>query len=431
MHMKKTTLTISFFLAMSIGLLIGQDSVNINTIKGRVYQMTDNAPVHARVESYDNGRLIDSVWTDNEGKFELQKSSNNTLNLKVFRGIGYLEYLKVKIDDNTVEILVQDYIDKFYRLIHGLANIIITLILIFIWVHYYTKIIDERKENPDFGLLLIAAGLLIWGGISLLKHLGVNQYDPIFSPINNLFLLWSLPFFKHGFNWMRDKKNRTIWFVATGFVMASVTLVLAFLANSNEKLCRSIDFIFSAITLGMIGIALYRTFDKREFFVIGLISGFVVFSAIIGQFALVGENIDADWGMYDEAFFVVSYIIISALFIALGFSWLNEELNNFVPINLITFDDKSETLSVDKLKSDLAENKTEKVIKNILAFLNTRTSDTNSIKNELVVISSRVYSINSQQRLGTIKIEDYAHQRNQINDSILRFMDEFNILSIK
>ncbi|MBX2926824.1 MAG: hypothetical protein KF852_03215 [Saprospiraceae bacterium] len=420
-------------LQLSYVALVGQTE-NQDSIAGfylTLVRTSDGKIEQGLIEIQRNQMRHDTLMSDSLGRFLFPGHFDEDFWIRKLDNEQFLEIVKTKSGKSNKIILIQDGVDKFRRLCHAVSNLIITLILFFIWQFYFKKIFDKKKESPDFGLLLISAALLMWGGLSVLVFFEITVFNSVFSSINNLFFLWSLPFFDHGFHWMHNKKNKTIWMVSTGFVTIGLLVLLPILDNTNKLASDGINFGFSSLTLSMLGVSLYRTFNKRDFFPISIISAIVIIAALVGQSTMFFYKVDSYLGIYDEAFFLVSYIIISALFVVLGFSWLNEELSSIIPINLSTYDDKSKKIDIEGVKKELSEGKDSKAIQEILAFLNTRTSDTDLLKDELILLSSSLYALNTQYRIGTINLEENMKGRSKITAGILDFIDTHKIGEIK
>jgi len=427
---RKVQAGLFLIIQLSYAALIGQ-SENRDSISGvylTLVRTSDGRTEQGAIEIQRNQMRHDTLRSDSLGRFLFSGDFDENFWIRKLDDEQFLEIVKNK---SNKLILIQDGVDKFRRLCHAISNLIITLILFFIWQFYFKKIFDKKKESPDFGLLLISAALLMWGGLSVLVFFEITVFTSVFSSINNLFFLWSLPFFDHGFQWMHNKKNKTIWMVSTGFVTIGLLILLPILDNTNKLASNGINFGFSALTLSMLGVSLYRTFHKRDFFPISIISAIVIIAALVGQSTMFFYKVDSYLGIYDEVFFLVSYIIISALFVVLGFSWLNEELSSIIPINLSTYDDKSKKIDIEGVKKELSEGKPSKAIQEILAFLNTRTSDTDLLKDELILLSSSLYALNTQYRIGTINLEDNMKGRSKITAGILDFIDTHKIGEIK
>lgn len=223
---------------------------------------------------------------------------------------------------------------NFIRGIHLCASLFGGIFLILIWKHVQ-RLKDDFEQ--DWGLILISLALIVWSVMDMFNI--VNDFlasEPswqakLFSTFNNAFLIAALPFFKFGFEKIKDKYS----FFRTGKTWALIVLVLntiiiLFFTTiwSNEKNTNALeyfDFFYSTIAFSSIGYAVIIAFRKRHYGLpFTIISSVIIFFLIITQMALLPEFRNSYMDL-PKLLMIASHIIFISMLLVLAQSWVVEE----------------------------------------------------------------------------------------------------------
>lgn len=436
-------------LLINLILLLAIFSTQVNgEIPGRIEKMSGNESnletifVQVFEKTLEDNILIETANVSSSGEivFKNLDICNYNKKIHIFK-IGHekyshveYEYKLIAIGDSICEnkegvtemiFIIQDSIVKFYRLSHFWINFITSIILFIIWLFYFRKVKLE-SESTDYGLLFIAFGLLLWGVLSAFNFYEYHGLDFVFSPLNNGAFLMAIPFFKHGFKWVQ--KHTVLWYLLTITISITVLiLICSFYSTNIPKYGRWVDFGFSTVTLILLLFSLKYSFEEREWTGLAYLSSIIFVIALFAQYSLI-SGADDIFHNYHKVAFAITHSIMASIFVALGFSWVNEKTNDYSPINIHNINDKIDKSKItekyyNELIDNLSKNKTEEVIKEFLAIANNY-DEKKDLHNILILKSAAINQINLQENKGTITDKDYRAERNKINNSLIKLLNQ-------
>lgn len=240
--------------------------------------------------------------------------------------------------------------------------------LITIWLHFSRNQVASARDK---GLWWLSLSVLVWafsGGLELAYvfnyeastnktdfDIAANSGRSILSILNSTFILFSLPYFKHKpatavFERILEPKSWSFWIkiIAAIFILLTVSTTIFSLSMSNagsqvaDTLLKTInvaDILYAFLTLIILGIALWTSFDARGLRVMAALTVFCIAFTFVAQ---VFKILDNDFlGIFFSCAFKTMLIMI---FFALALSWVAEEIENeYLP--------KLDALSLDVLNA--------------------------------------------------------------------------------
>lgn len=215
----------------------------------------------------------------------------------------------------------------------------------------------QRNINPaDTGYLYLSLGVLMWVIPSIIS-VWYSSHHPITklvtitsSTVNNGFFLYALFFFDFA---PRKElpffQSRLFWFK---FVLLSCVIALALEAtfgialNAYEQVAYYIDIALSLFAILLIGITLFRSFNKRKLKGFAWLSVFVLLIlAFVQLFILFGNWIAPS---IERLIHIGSHIGLITIFIASALGWVAEKggIPNVRNMKLVFDEIKDESLVV-------------------------------------------------------------------------------------
>ncbi len=205
------------------------------------------------------------------------------------------------------------------------------LALMAIWYHI-------GKKQDDFGQVWLALSILCWslsGLVDILFHkdLGLEPHfkeglTSIFSLLNSLFILRSLPWFRYLPKPLAALIKSNFWpfIIGIPFVFALLpTLHKMFLART-AAIISELDVYYALLTLFFLGGVLWDSFVKRRLPLLAWLSLFTVLITLLAQiYKLLDDTINL---LLLSAIFKTSLIM---LFFALALSWVKELIETVIP----------------------------------------------------------------------------------------------------
>jgi hypothetical protein len=190
----------------------------------------------------------------------------------------------------------------------------------------------KEKRQRDRGMLYLGFAVFVWAFIGIWLLLKPCLEPPgrcferiLSSTLNSAFLLLALAYFEHGpVQWKIVQTNRR-WH--WGVIVAAVIVAsILFLTHTPWA-----DVFLSILTLGFLGWSLFKSFDDRGFYLTSYLScAVVLFVAFVQLFEIadiIDETLIEHWLGYKRwVFSLASKTSLIGIFLALGFSWLFEDI---------------------------------------------------------------------------------------------------------
>ncbi len=254
------------------------------------------------------------------------------------------------------------------RGIHLSASLFGAIFLTLVWFHAKKEI---KKLEQDFGLILLALGLITWVIIDAQKMIFYENLEEMsqgltgsqveykknqlsllmkqISAFNNAFFIASLPFFKYGFENLKRRfpsfNNGLNWFIAV--IIANVFIVIFYSSNWNSevgadnKFIEHFDVFYSMCALGVLGYAITSAFKGRKqygtaFIItsIGITILLVATQLVFSPFVKI-VNID-----YPALLMYASHVALITLLLVLAQSWVVEEQVNIHKVKVNSLEGK-------------------------------------------------------------------------------------------
>ncbi|WP_420600982.1 hypothetical protein [Flagellimonas sp.] len=205
------------------------------------------------------------------------------------------------------------------------------LALLSIWYHI-------GKKQDDFGQVWLALSILCWsvsGLVEILYHDGIGLglhfkegLISVFSLLNSLFILLSLPWFRYLPKPFAPLIKSNFWPYIIGIPFAFAlfpTLHKMFLART-ASIISELDVYYALLTLLFLGSVLWESFVKRRLPLLGWLSIITVCITLLAQmYKLLDNTINL---LLFSAIFKTSLIM---LFFALALSWVKELTETMIP----------------------------------------------------------------------------------------------------
>ena len=218
---------------------------------------------------------------------------------------------------------------------------------------------NQLNNTQDQGLWWLSFSILVWafsGGLEIYygiyfesiqsnykQQLLLNSGRSLLSILNSTFILLSLPFFKYvptvgPLKRIMEPASWKIWILTlAGFVLVltcCLTTILYQLPSSsvstNQFLTSAtnmIDVFYAFLTLLILGITLWNSFDQRNFRALAILTVICIGFTVIAQVMKMGGY--DFWGIFFSCTFKTMLIMI---FFALALTWVAEEIEaEFIP----------------------------------------------------------------------------------------------------
>lgn len=198
--------------------------------------------------------------------------------------------------------------------------------LLSIWYHL-------GRKKGDVGQVWLSLSLLCWaisGGIevyfSLQENISsdnvhLNGWRSIFSLLNSLFILMSLPWFRHKPVWLKTIIESKTWYIIVGlpFLFSLLPTLSRMVSGSSTSLVSELDVYFAVFTLIVLVFILWESFKKRGLVLLGYLSVVFVLVTLIAQLYKFTDDVQT-LILYSAIF--KSLLIM--IFFALALSWVKD-----------------------------------------------------------------------------------------------------------
>ncbi|NAY93376.1 hypothetical protein GTQ34_15810 [Muricauda sp. JGD-17] len=230
-----------------------------------------------------------------------------------------------------MDIVSSSQVSTFYGWWQFSVCLFAFLALLSIWYHI-------GKKQDDFGQVWLALSILCWSVSGLVEivswepiGLGVHFKEglrSVFSLLNSLFILLSLPWFRYLPKPFAPLIKSNFWpyIIGIPFVFALFpTLHKMFLA-STALIISELDVYYALLTLFFLGFVLWESFVKRRLPLLGWLSIITIAVTLLAQiYKLLDDTINL---LLFSAIFKTSLIM---LFFALALSWVKELTETVIP----------------------------------------------------------------------------------------------------
>ncbi|SEC40726.1 hypothetical protein SAMN04489761_2908 [Tenacibaculum sp. MAR_2009_124] len=226
--------------------------------------------------------------------------------------------------------------------------------LLAIWWHI------GKKQN-DFGQVWLALSVLCWsisGAFEIYfiesnatSAFIINGWRSIWSLLNSLFILLSLPWFRYLPTPIGHiiKSKYWIYIVGIPFLFSLLPTLSRMISGTVISVINELDVYYAFFTLIFLGFVLWESFLKRRLKALAFLSFVCILVVLVAQiYKLSGNNINLT---LFSAIFKTSLIMI---FFALALSWVKELAENVIP--------NSSDLYLSFQKNKLSSGKTENLI---------------------------------------------------------------------
>ncbi|HBI39889.1 MAG TPA: hypothetical protein DDY16_02940 [Tenacibaculum sp.] len=226
--------------------------------------------------------------------------------------------------------------------------------LIAIWWHI------GKKQN-DFGQVWLALSVLCWSISGAFEiyfiesdtkiECIINGWRSIWSLLNSLFILLSLPWFRYLPNTIQHiiKSKQWMYIVGIPFLFSLFPTLNRTISGNVITVVNELDVYYAFFTLGFLGYVLWESFLKRRLKSLAFLSLICILVAWVAQiYKLSGNAVNLT---LFSAIFKTSLIMI---FFALALSWVKELSENIIP--------NSHHLYVKFQKTKLASGKIENLV---------------------------------------------------------------------
>lgn len=322
------------------------------------------------------------------------------------------------------------------RYIHLFSLLISLILLIVIYIKYFKYYINQTPITHKVnGLKYIILAFFFWGLLASYNiYININSsstdeniFPGLLSTINNTFFLLSIPFFTHGFKTLRKKKNYETWNIIVICVAILYIISILFL-DQYQLALKHFDFAYSSITLIILSLVIFKSFNKRGYNTFGYVTIFLIILLILRSFIIIYE-IETEFVKnhpWDEIIFGLSSFGIQNMVLILTFTWISEVSNGtiigFLEAEILANHSDASSLSKiskEKLRLLIEEDKIELAIKSLLiANKDNQISNYNSIS----LLTLR-HNRNEKEKIdGTITNEVYAINKQNISKDFLRLI---------
>ena len=220
------------------------------------------------------------------------------------------------------------------------------LALISIWFHL-------GRKKGDLGQVFLAVSILCWAfsGAFEIYAFHYNKHDSvwiigwrsIFSLLNSLFILFSIPWFKHLPLWLHQAVKSRYWYLIVGlpFLFCLFPTVSRMITQNENILISELDVYYSILTLTILAFVLWQSFLKRGLYLLAYLSIVFILFTLVAQLYKFSDN-ETTLILFSAIFKTTLIMILFAL----ALSWVK---------------DLSQTLTIDSnlIKCQLSKRKNE------------------------------------------------------------------------
>ena len=149
----------------------------------------------------------------------------------------------------------------------------------------------------------------------------LSGWRSILSLFNSLFILMSLPWFRHKPEWMKTIIESKSWYVIIGvpFLFALLPTAGRMITGSTYHLIEELDIYFAVFTLIALVFILWESFSKRGLTLLGYLSVIFVLVTLVAQLYKFTDEVQT-LILYSAIF--KSLLIM--IFFALALSWVKD-----------------------------------------------------------------------------------------------------------
>jgi hypothetical protein len=194
------------------------------------------------------------------------------------------------------------------------------LALMAIWYHL-------GKKKGDFGQVWLSLAVLCWAISGVFEIIYVERFElniggwrSIFSLLNSLFILLSLPWFRHKPRWIAEVLESRYWYLIVGvpFLFCLVPTISGMIKGETAFISE-LDVYYAILTLVVLGGVLWESFTKRGLLLLAYLSMVFVIITLVSQ--LYKFTDDSATLLLTAAVFKSILIMI---FFALALSWVKD-----------------------------------------------------------------------------------------------------------
>ena len=212
------------------------------------------------------------------------------------------------------------HIQQFYGWWQFAVCLFAFLALMAIWYHI-------GRKQKDVGQVWLGLSILCWsfsGGLEVLSPTNPNLLEggkSILSLLNSLFILLALPWFKYLPDLLQSTIQSKNWKLLFGlpFVFSLLPTIRLMISGESSSMMSELDVYYSILTLALLGMVLWETFQKRRLPLLAYLSVICILITFIAQLYKL-TNHQANQSLL-SAIFKATLIMI---FFALALSWVKE-----------------------------------------------------------------------------------------------------------
>jgi len=193
--------------------------------------------------------------------------------------------------------------------------------LMAIWFHL-------GRKQQDHGQVWLALSVLCWSFSGLVdvfisedQLLYADGARSIFSLLNSLFILLSLPWFRYLPEFLRPMIQSKYWLFIVGlpFIFSLLPTVSKLFSGKTSGFISELDVYYSILTLLFLGIVLWESFAKRRLLMLAWLSAICILITFVAQlYKMTDQNINL------TLFSAIFKTCLIMIFFALALSWVKD-----------------------------------------------------------------------------------------------------------
>ena len=200
--------------------------------------------------------------------------------------------------------------------------------LMAIWYHL-------GRKQKDHGQVWLALSVLCWSVSGLIELISINSNNSnlmylnggrsIFSLLNSLFILLSLPWFRHLPKLIQPIIKSKYWSIIVGlpFVFSLLPTMSILLSGKSSGFISELDVYYSILTLIFLGMVLFESFSKRRLEILAYLSVICILITFAAQlYKLTDMQINL------TLFSAIFKTCLIMIFFALALSWVKDLSEN-------------------------------------------------------------------------------------------------------
>ena len=212
------------------------------------------------------------------------------------------------------------HIQQFYGWWQFAVCLFAFLALMAIWYHI-------GRKRKDYGQVWLGLSILCWsfsGGLEVLSPDDPNLLKggrSILSLLNSLFILLALPWFKYLPEILQSTIQSKNWKILVGlpFLFSLLPTIRLMVSGERVAMMSELDVYYSILTLTLLGMVLWETFQKRRLPLLAYLSILCILITFVAQLYKL-THLQANQSLL-SAIFKANLIM---LFFALALSWVKE-----------------------------------------------------------------------------------------------------------